>query len=128
MRLIGIQLVCSTGHSQGGRGGGQSESDIHAGKLILGYMRSDDFLRKALGFDNNLIVSRADSVKPVVTRGLRYIGAIDPGFRIVQSDLGVSYDRPGLVGHSALKAAVELSKAECWKGRQQHNQQARHHH
>ena len=126
-RLIEIQLVRDTVHSQGGRGAGERERDIHAGKLILAYMRSDDFLRKTLGFDNNLVVSRADSVKPVVARSLRLIGAIDAGLQIVECDLGVSYDRFGLVGYGAFNAAVELSNADCWKGRQQHNQQTRHH-
>ena len=85
------------------------------------------FFCKALGFDNNLIVPRADPVKPVVARGLRHISPINAGLQIVESDLGVRYDRLGLVGYGAFKAAVELSKADCWKGRQQYNQQTRHH-
>jgi hypothetical protein len=107
------------GYSQAGTGAGQRERDIHAGDLILGYMRIDDSLRKAPGFDNNLVVSRADSVKSVVARGLRRIGPIEVGLQIMESDLGASYHRSGLVGYGALNAAVELRVAPGQRQRQQ---------
>jgi hypothetical protein len=74
-------------------------------------MRLDGSLLESLSFHNNPVISRSNSIETEVTCIPCRISSFNVGLRVKKRDLGVRYDRSGLIGDGPFNAAVELGEA-----------------